>query len=95
MLGKNPIKWRQRPDMTIAVDWDVKHQFKQTIDSNQVQHKPACNSQKQARSLKFRTEEEEGLYYPCSENKDADQLYSYCKADLRLCFRIGKNLNFS
>ena len=28
MLGKSPIKWRQRPDMTIAVDWDVKHQFK-------------------------------------------------------------------
>ena len=26
---KNPIKWRQRPDITIAVDWDVKHQFKQ------------------------------------------------------------------
>ena len=23
------LKWRQRPDMTIAVDWDVKHQFKQ------------------------------------------------------------------
>ena len=30
MLGKSPIKWRQRPDMTIAVDRDVKHQFKQT-----------------------------------------------------------------
>ena len=30
MLGKSPIKWRQRSDMTIAVDWDVKHQFKQT-----------------------------------------------------------------
>ena len=30
MLGKSPIKWRQRPDMTIAVDWDVKHQFNQT-----------------------------------------------------------------
>ena len=29
-LGKSPIKWRQRPDMTLAVDWDVKHQFKQT-----------------------------------------------------------------
>ena len=27
---KSPIKCRQRPDMTIAVDWDVKHQFKQT-----------------------------------------------------------------
>ena len=26
------------------------------------------------------------MYYPCSENKDADQLCSYRKADLRLCF---------
>ena len=24
MLGKSPIKWRQRPDMTIAVDWDAR-----------------------------------------------------------------------
>ena len=31
ILGKSPIKWRQHPDMTIAVDWDVKHQFKQII----------------------------------------------------------------
>ena len=23
MLGKSPIKWRQCPGMTIAVDWDV------------------------------------------------------------------------
>ena len=30
MLGKSPIKWRQSPDMTIAVGWDVKYQFKQT-----------------------------------------------------------------
>ena len=28
------------------------------------------------------------LYYPFSENKGADQLRSYCEADLRLCFRI-------
>ena len=28
MLGKSSIKWRQHPDMIIAVDWDVKHQFK-------------------------------------------------------------------
>ena len=27
--------------------------------------------------------EEEELYYPCSENKGADQLCSYCEADLR------------
>ena len=46
-------------------------------------------SQKQARSLKFQIKEEERLYYPCSENKGADQLRSYCEADLRLCFRIG------
>ena len=45
-----------------------------------------------ARSLKFRIKKEEELYYPCSEKKCADQLRSYCTADLRLCFRIGKNL---
>ena len=47
-------------------------------------------SQKQARSLKFWISEEEKVYYLCSENKGADQLRSYCEADLRLCFRIGK-----
>ena len=35
------------------------------------------------------------MYYPCSENKGADQLRSYCEADLRPCFRIGKNPVFS
>ena len=30
-----------------------------------------------------------------SENKGADQLRSYCEADLRLCFCTGKNLVFS
>ena len=30
ILGKSLIKWRQRPGIIIAVDWDVKHQFKQT-----------------------------------------------------------------
>ena len=29
ILVKSLMKWRQRPDMTLAVDWDVKHQFKQ------------------------------------------------------------------
>ena len=29
ILGKSPIKWTKHPDMTIAVDWDVKHLFKQ------------------------------------------------------------------
>ena len=30
------------------------------------------------------------MYYPRSENKGADQLRGYRKADLRLCFRICK-----
>ena len=47
--------------------------------------------QKMLRSLNFWNLVEEELYYPCSENKGADQLCSYCTADLRLCFRIGKN----
>ena len=37
----------------------------------------------------------EGLYYPYSENKGADQLRGYREADLRLCFRICKTLFFS
>ena len=36
-----------------------------------------------------------GLYYPCSENKGADQLRDYREADLRLCFRICKKPVFS
>ena len=35
------------------------------------------------------------MYYPCSENKGADQLRGYREADLRLCFRICKLLVFS
>ena len=31
------------------------------------------------------------MYYPSSETKGADQLCSYCTADLRLCFRIVQN----
>ena len=34
------------------------------------------------------------MYYPSSENKGADQLCGYCKADLRLCFRICRLLVF-
>ena len=50
-------------------------------------------SQKTARSMKFRIEE--GLHYPCSENKGAaDQLRSYCEANLRLCFRLCRLLVF-
>ena len=37
-------------------------------------------SQKIARSFKFRMKEDERLYYPCSENKSADQFSGYPKA---------------
>ena len=63
--------------------------------SDQVRHKPVRAAKRMARSLKFRIQEEEGLFYPSSENKDADQLCSYCTADLRLCVRIGKSPVFS
>ena len=35
------------------------------------------------------------MYYPCSENKGADQLPCYCEADLRLFFRLCKSFVFS
>ena len=34
------------------------------------------------------------MYYPSSENKDADQLRGYREADLRICFRLGRLLVF-
>ena len=51
----------------------------------------AVQSLNMARGLKFRIQKVEGLYYPCSENKGADQR----EADLRLCFRICKKTVFS
>ena len=51
-------------------------------------------AQKRDRNLKFRKYVEEELYYSSSENKGADQLRSYCEADLRLCFRICRLLAF-
>ena len=63
--------------------------------SDQVDTNQAVQSQKMVRGLEFRIEEVEGLYYPCSENKSADQLRGYRGADLRLCFRICKMFVFS
>ena len=55
----------------------------------------AVQPQKMARSLKFHILEVEGLFYPNSENKGADQLHGYREADLCLCFRICKKTVFS
>ena len=51
----------------------------------------AVQLQKMARGLKFRIYVVEGLYYPYSENKGADQLRGYREADLRLCFAYAKH----
>ena len=59
-------------------------------DTNQ-----AVQLQKMARGLKFRNRNVEGLHYQCSENKGTDHLHGHLKADLRLCFRICKMLDFS
>ena len=64
--------------------------FPTRSDTNRV-----VQSQKMAGDLKFRIKVAEGLYYPYSENKGADQLRGYREADLRLCFRICKKPVFS
>ena len=50
----------------------------------------AVQPQKMASGLNFQIKEVEGLYYICGENKGADQLRSYCTADLHLCFCMQK-----
>ena len=55
----------------------------------------AVQSKKIGRGLKFQIYKVEGLYYPYSENKGADQLRRYREADLGLCFRICKKPVFS
>ena len=50
----------------------------------------AVQPQKMAGGLKFLDLEIEGLYFPGSENKGADQLHLYSTANLRLCFRLSK-----
>ena len=56
---------------------------------------PPVQSKKMAKGWKLQIHKVEELYYLCSENKGADQLCSYCTADMRLCFRIWENPVFS
>ena len=61
--------------------------FPNRSNTNQV-----VQSQKQARCLKTHIQEEVEVFYPCSENKGADQLRGYREADLCLCFRVWRLL---
>ena len=60
--------------------------------SEQVQHKSSFAAIENGLSSWIMIEE--GQYYLCGENKEADQLRSYCAADLHLCFCICKKLVF-
>ena len=62
--------------------------------SNRSDTNRAVQAQKMARDWKFWIWHVEELFYPCSENKGADQLRSYCEADLCICFRICKMFVF-
>ena len=62
---------------------------------DQVRHKPGCTIIEDGKRFEISDLGSKGLYYPCSENKGADQLRGYREADLRLCFRICKNPVFS
>ena len=59
---------------------------------DQVLHKPVSTVAEDGLWLEILDIEE--LYHPWIENKGADQLRSYCEADLRLCFRLCRLLVF-
>ena len=88
ILGECPIKWRQHPHMTTAVDWYVKHQFKQTNKQSISVHFPIQTMGSLPLCLGEHLSRPMGKPTICiCENKDADQLRSKCEADQRLCFR--------
>ena len=63
--------------------------FQNRSDTNR-----AVQAQKMARGWEFWIKKVEKLYFPCRENKGADELHSYCEADLRLSFLICRLLVF-
>ena len=93
---------RQRKDVLEMVNIrscstvELPHEKNNNVVSKQVGHKPSCTSTEDSYRLEILDVEISlELYYLYSENKGADQLRSYCEADLRLCFCIGKMLVFS
>ena len=77
-----PLRWNKINESHLSCDARKPvFDFPTRSDTNR-----PVQPQEKARSLKIRIKEEEGLFYPGSENKRADQL----RSDLRLCFRIGK-----
>ena len=67
---------------------------KQTIIWVSTRSEPGCTVTEDGWRLEILDLESKELYYPCIETKDADQLRSYCEADLRFCFRLCRLLVF-
>ena len=61
--------------------------------SKQVQHKSGCAAIEDGLSLQILDYDRRGTIL-CSENKEADQLRSYCAADLLLCFSCLQKTGF-
>ena len=62
--------------------------------SDQVRHKPGCTVTEKGKMLEILDLKRRGIVLLCSENEGADQLRSYCEADLRLCLRLFRLLVF-
>ena len=69
--------------MTKAVDWDVKHQFKQINKRSTV-----CNTGFKKYFYHLRPVMRKPDFCPC-ENEGADQLCCNCTAEQHLCFRYA------
>ena len=65
--------------------------------SDHVFYKPGCTAMEDGYRLEILDLGSTciGIYYPCSENKGADQLRGNREADLRLCFLIYEKPVFS
>ena len=63
------------------------------LGSDQVRRKPGCTVTGDGHRLEILDLESRGIELSVYRNKGADQLRSYCEADLRLCFRISTYAN--
>ena len=97
MLLRKPLQPESTNSKTSWKICEPVNEKTNNLGSNHVQHKPGCTGRLEAgnfRGWKLWIEKLEEFYYQCSEKKGADQLCSYCEADLCLCFRLCRLLVF-
>ena len=86
-------------DLSLQKPNEPVREITNNLGSDQVRLKPGYTVIEDGQRLEILDLESRGIvlsvvYYPCSEDKGADQLRSYCEADLRLCFRLCRLLVF-